>query len=109
MPVPSLAPLPGAVALPEPSRNGVPVEFGLPRLTTDWPVPLRGGFAGHGPRPPLPPRAPAARAEVPASKAVAMSEDRRMNLVFIPEVQPRCGRTVTAAPEMLWPRRTDVT
>jgi len=39
LPLPSFAPLPGAVSLPDPSRNGVPVEFGLPRLFTDLPEP----------------------------------------------------------------------
>ena len=42
-PVPFFEPLPGAVALPEPSRTGVPFEFGLPRLLRALPEPSRSG------------------------------------------------------------------
>lgn len=97
LPLPSLAPLPWELALPEPSRNGVPVEFGLPRLLADLPEPSWTGTPAPEPRLPwpLPPRAPAAKAEVPARRPALMRTVRTMDFVFIRPVQPRTRRTIT--------------
>ncbi len=103
MPVPSLAPLPGALALPDPSRKGVPLAFGLPREDAALPEPSQAGTGGQGPRLPLPPaRGPAAKAEGPASRAAPRSEVRRMHLVFIHRMQPRRRRGITSRAEILW-------
>src|SRR5688572_6247287 len=49
LPEPFFGPLPGAVTLPEPSRRGVPVELGLPRLLSALPEPSRRGVPWPGP------------------------------------------------------------
>lgn len=102
LPVPSFAPLPGAESLPDPSRTGVPVELGLPRLLMDLPDPSWAGTdwvqSRLPPRPPPPlpppPREPAARAEVPARRPALIREVRMMIFVFMGlfpfnKVQPR--------------------
>ena len=101
VPVPSFGPLPGAVALPEPSRKGVPVEFGLPRLLSALPDPSWSGVPWPGPErsqvalgarlaprlaEPLPP-GPRAKDEALVRRPALMKAVMSMIFVFMDEFE----------------------